>query len=50
MLVERAGLPVAVVPASTHNFKITTPDDLALARALVAGQRAGTEPGTAERA
>ena len=36
-LVEHDGKPVAVVPGSPRNFKITTPDDLALARALVAG-------------
>ncbi len=32
MAMERAGLPVAAVPGSTRNFKITTPDDLDLAR------------------
>ncbi|WP_353860783.1 bifunctional 2-C-methyl-D-erythritol 4-phosphate cytidylyltransferase/2-C-methyl-D-erythritol 2,4-cyclodiphosphate synthase [Azospirillum formosense] len=32
---ERAGLPVALVPASEENFKVTTPDDLTrAARAL----------------
>lgn len=41
MLVEALGHPVAVVAAPSRNWKITTPDDLALARALVAGQRAG---------
>jgi 2-C-methyl-D-erythritol 4-phosphate cytidylyltransferase len=36
-LVERLGLPVRVVPASHLNRKITTPDDLAWAEAIVAG-------------
>jgi len=49
MLVERCGHPVALVPSSPRNFKITTPDDLALARALAAGQRAGLSPGMAKR-
>jgi 2-C-methyl-D-erythritol 4-phosphate cytidylyltransferase len=35
-LVERTGRPVAVVPGSPLNFKITTPDDLELARAAQA--------------
>ncbi len=34
-LVEAAGYPVAVVPGSPLNFKITTPDDLELAEAIV---------------
>jgi 2-C-methyl-D-erythritol 4-phosphate cytidylyltransferase len=37
-LLEHAGLPVAVYLGSYDNLKITTPDDLALARAI-AGQR-----------
>jgi 2-C-methyl-D-erythritol 4-phosphate cytidylyltransferase len=36
-LVERLGVPVRVVPASHLNRKITTPDDLAWAEAIVAG-------------
>ena len=35
-LVERLGLPVAVVPGSPSNRKITTPGDLAWAEALLA--------------
>ena len=35
-LVERLGLPVAVVPGSPYNIKITTPEDLALAKAILA--------------
>jgi len=34
-LVERLGKPVAIVPSTPMNFKITTPDDLELARALL---------------
>lgn len=36
-LVERLGLPVRLVPGSHLNRKITTPDDLAWAEAIVAG-------------
>lgn len=35
-LVEWCGWPVAVLPGHPHNLKITTPADLALARALLA--------------
>ncbi len=35
-LVEWCGWPVAVLAGHPHNFKITTPADLALARALLA--------------
>jgi 2-C-methyl-D-erythritol 4-phosphate cytidylyltransferase/2-C-methyl-D-erythritol 2,4-cyclodiphosphate synthase len=43
MLVERAGLPVAIVDGDTRNFKITTADDLARARAALSGAlRVGT--------
>jgi 2-C-methyl-D-erythritol 4-phosphate cytidylyltransferase/2-C-methyl-D-erythritol 2,4-cyclodiphosphate synthase len=43
VLVERAGLPVRVVPGEAANVKITTPDDLASARARLAGwPRVGT--------
>lgn len=41
MAVERLGLPVACVPGSTRNRKLTTPDDLAWAeRVLQADARA----------
>lgn len=36
MLVERTGVPVRVVAGSHRNIKITTPEDLALAEALLA--------------
>jgi 2-C-methyl-D-erythritol 4-phosphate cytidylyltransferase len=36
MLVERLSHPVHIVPGSKTNLKITTPEDLALAEALVA--------------
>jgi 2-C-methyl-D-erythritol 4-phosphate cytidylyltransferase len=36
-LYERAGYPVAVVTGSYANLKITTPEDLALARAIARG-------------
>ena len=41
-LVEHLGQPVAIVPGSDLNLKITTPEDLALALALLA---AGLAPG-----
>jgi 2-C-methyl-D-erythritol 4-phosphate cytidylyltransferase len=31
---ERTGHPVSVVPGSTLNFKITTPDDALIAEAI----------------
>lgn len=34
-LVEAAGFPVAIVPGSPLNFKITTPEDLELAEAVI---------------
>jgi 2-C-methyl-D-erythritol 4-phosphate cytidylyltransferase len=37
MAVERIGAPVAAVPGSARNRKLTTPEDLAWARALLAG-------------
>lgn len=40
-LVERLGRPVAVVPGDPDNFKITRPDDLARAEALLAARGAG---------
>jgi len=45
MLVERCGHPVRVVASSSINFKITTPADLALARALVRPETAGPKAG-----
>lgn len=36
-LVERLGLPVGIVEGSYRNIKITTPEDLLLARAFLAG-------------
>ncbi|WP_406677347.1 2-C-methyl-D-erythritol 4-phosphate cytidylyltransferase [Moorella sp. ACPs] len=36
-LVERAGYPVKLVPGEEVNIKITTPGDMVLARALMAG-------------
>ena len=38
-LVERLGLPVTVVRGSRYNIKITTPEDLALAEAILATDR-----------
>jgi 2-C-methyl-D-erythritol 4-phosphate cytidylyltransferase len=38
-LVEQLGAKVEIVPGSTLNFKITTPEDLRLARALIASDR-----------
>ncbi len=34
-LVEQMGRPVRIVPGDARNFKITTPDDLALAQAVL---------------
>ena len=39
VLCERIGVAVAISPVSRWGFKVTTPEDLALARALVAGER-----------
>jgi 2-C-methyl-D-erythritol 4-phosphate cytidylyltransferase len=36
MLIEHLGLPVRIVAGSTRNLKVTTPDDLVLAEALLA--------------
>lgn len=41
-LFERAGQPVAIYPGSYENLKITTPEDLALARAIARTRRGGT--------
>ncbi len=35
MLVEKMGWPVALVPGSDYNMKITTPEDLAVARGIL---------------
>jgi 2-C-methyl-D-erythritol 4-phosphate cytidylyltransferase len=40
-LVERLGLPVAIVPGGAQNRKLTTADDLAWAEAVLAGARRG---------
>ena len=41
-LVERLGLPVKIVPGSYRNIKVTTPEDLIIASALIeAGQVGG---------
>jgi 2-C-methyl-D-erythritol 4-phosphate cytidylyltransferase len=45
MLVERCGHPVRVVRSNSTNFKITTPADLELARALVRTDTAGSDAG-----
>jgi len=45
MAMERDGLPVAAVAGSVKNFKITTPDDLARARALLAPDAANLRIG-----
>ena len=45
MLVERCGHAIQVVQSSSTNIKITTPADLALARALVQAEQAGAETG-----
>jgi 2-C-methyl-D-erythritol 4-phosphate cytidylyltransferase len=39
-LLEAAGLPVGTVPGDPRNFKLTRPEDLVLAEALLAGARA----------
>ncbi|ACX51554.1 2-C-methyl-D-erythritol 4-phosphate cytidylyltransferase [Ammonifex degensii KC4] len=44
-LVEREGVKVKVVPGSYSNLKITTPEDLELARALVGGNDPGLRIG-----
>jgi 2-C-methyl-D-erythritol 4-phosphate cytidylyltransferase len=40
-LLERLGLEVALVPGDAANLKLTTPDDLAVAEALISRLRAG---------
>jgi 2-C-methyl-D-erythritol 4-phosphate cytidylyltransferase len=39
MLLERIGIDIAIMPGDERNLKVTTPDDLALAEALLAAQR-----------
>jgi 2-C-methyl-D-erythritol 4-phosphate cytidylyltransferase len=39
MLLERIGIDIAIVPGDERNLKVTTPDDLALAEALLSAQR-----------
>lgn len=38
-LVERMGLPVKIVPGSYENIKITTPEDLAVAEAIIKAKK-----------
>ncbi len=45
-LVEQAGFPVKLVPGSRFNFKITTSEDLALARAVQASRGLIENPST----
>ena len=40
-LVERLGLPVKIVPGSYRNIKVTTPEDLIIASALIEAGQAG---------
>lgn len=41
---ERLGYPVAAIPGSAHNIKVTTPDDLLRAEVLL-GEQAPASPG-----
>lgn len=43
---ERAGLPVALVPANEENFKVTTPDDLTRAARVVLASLGDVRTGT----
>jgi len=43
MLLERKGYRVKVYPGSYDNIKVTTPEDLALAEAILARQKAGQD-------
>lgn len=46
-LVERTGVPVAVFPGAADNLKLTTPEDWALAEAILAARAAaGAAPAT----
>ena len=40
-LVERLGVPVSIVESTSHNLKITTPEDFTLAEALLKKSRGG---------
>lgn len=41
VLVERLGHPVAIFPGSPENFKLTTPEDLSAAEAILARRKVG---------
>ncbi len=41
MLIERMGFPVCVVPGTADNIKVTTPEDLAVAAALLQERERG---------
>lgn len=43
-LVERLGVPIAVVPGERSNIKVTTPEDLAWGRWFLAQARSGRKP------
>ena len=43
-MVERSGVPVTLVPGSAENLKITQPEDLTLAQAIVARRRSSSLP------
>lgn len=49
-LVERLGHPVAIVPGSWENIKITTPEDLVIAEAILAARLLETPAGRRDRA
>jgi 2-C-methyl-D-erythritol 4-phosphate cytidylyltransferase len=42
-LMEAQGIPVAIVPSTSRNLKVTRPEDLPLAEALLATPRAGAQ-------
>lgn len=48
-VVERAGFEVVVVEGDARNIKVTTPDDLALVRAIVAAQSDHDRPSAMRR-
>jgi 2-C-methyl-D-erythritol 4-phosphate cytidylyltransferase/2-C-methyl-D-erythritol 2,4-cyclodiphosphate synthase len=48
-LCERLGIPVELVPVSRLAFKITTPEDLEIAEAIVASRRQTRRPAMAPR-
>jgi 2-C-methyl-D-erythritol 4-phosphate cytidylyltransferase len=49
-LVERLGHPVGIVPGSWENIKITTPEDLVIAEAMLAARVLGGSAGHRDRA